>query len=85
MSIKIGLDLGMSSTKLVGPKGEVMFFNQASLPNQAYAKGSFTGLKTKKRPMVIGGEFGEYYVGKGLEEAGCCQDGKGTKRLKMLL
>lgn len=70
MSIKIGLDLGMSSTKLVGPKGEIMFFNQASLPNQAYAKGSFTGLKTKRRPMVIGGEFGEYYVGKGAHDFG---------------
>lgn len=69
MSIKIGLDLGMSSTKLVGPKGEVMFFNQASIPNRAYGDG-FTGLKSKKRPMVISSQYGDFYVGKGAHDFG---------------
>lgn len=70
MSIKIGLDLGMSSTKLVGPQGEVLFFNQAALLNAARVEGNFAGMSKRRRPMVVSGLFGEFYVGKGAHDFG---------------
>lgn len=70
MSVKIGLDLGMSSTKLVGPKGEVLFYNQASLLNAARVEGNFAGMRNRRRPMVVRGAFGEFYVGKNAHDFG---------------
>ena len=32
MVTKLGVDFGMSSSKIVGEKGEVMFFNQVAIP-----------------------------------------------------
>lgn len=70
MSIKIGLDLGMSSTKLVGPKGEILFYNQAALLNAARVEGNFAGMRNRRRPMVVHGSFGEFYVGKNAHDFG---------------
>lgn len=70
MSIKIGLDLGMSSTKLAGEKGEILFFNQASLLNAARVEGNFAGMRNRRRPMIVKGTFGEFYVGKSAHDFG---------------
>lgn len=70
MAIKIGLDLGMSSTKMVGEKGEILFFNQAALTNGEHMEGTLTGMKQKRRPMIVSGNFGELYVGKGAHDFG---------------
>lgn len=70
MSIKIGLDLGMSSDKLVGPKGEVLFYNQAALLNANKVEGNFAGMRNRRRPMIVQGLFGEFYVGKGAHDFG---------------
>lgn len=69
-NIKIGLDLGRSSTKLVGPKGEILFYNHAALLNATKLEGSYVGMKNRRRPMVVKGEFGEFYVGKGAHDFG---------------
>ncbi len=70
MKTNIGLDLGMSSTKLVGPKGEILFYNQASLLNATKMEGSYAGMRNRRRPMVVKGEFGEFYVGKRAHDFG---------------
>lgn len=70
MSVKIGLDLGMSSTKLVGPRGEILFYNQASLLNASRVEGNFAGMRNRRRPMVVNGAFGEFYVGKNAHDFG---------------
>lgn len=70
MNVKLGVDFGMSSSKIVGEKGEIMFFNQVALPLNGKVEGSFTGMKARKRPMVIRGGFGEFYVGKGSHDFG---------------
>lgn len=70
MSIKIGLDLGMSSSKLVGENGEIMFYNQAALINGGRMEGDLAGMKKRRRPMVVSGEFGDFYVGKGAHDFG---------------
>ena len=88
-SIKLGLDLGMSSTKLVGIGAsatraaeiaddgstpsrlrEILFYNQCALMNGERMEGSLTGMKQRRRPMVVKGEFGEFYVGKGAHDFG---------------
>lgn len=66
----LGVDFGMSSTKIVGAKGEIMFYNQAALPLGGKVEGAFTGMKARKRPMVVSGVFGEFYVGKGSHDFG---------------
>jgi hypothetical protein len=70
MSIKIGLDLGMSSTKLVGENGEILFFNQAALMNSERMEGNLAGMKARRRPMIVKGDFGEFYVGKNAHDFG---------------
>lgn len=70
MVTKIGLDLGMSSTKMAGEKGEILFFNQAALVNAARVEGSFAGMRNRRRPMIVKGDFGEFYVGKNAHDFG---------------
>lgn len=70
MVTKLGVDFGMSSTKIVGEKGEIMFFNQVAIPLGGKVEGSFTGMKARRRPMVMSGAFGEFYVGKSAHDFG---------------
>ncbi|HRT92598.1 MAG TPA: ParM/StbA family protein [Anaerolineaceae bacterium] len=70
MVTKLGVDFGMSSSKIVGEKGEVMFFNQVAIPLGGKVEGSFTGMKARRRPMVMSGAFGEFYVGKNAHDFG---------------
>lgn len=67
---KLGVDLGRSTTKIVGEKGEIMFFNQAALPLGRGVQGNFSGMRNRRRPMLISGEFGEFYVGKSAHDFG---------------
>lgn len=68
--LNLSVDFGMSASKIVGAKGEIMFFNQAALPMGGKVEGAFTGLKARRRPMVVSGAFGEFYVGKGAHDFG---------------
>lgn len=70
MNTKLGIDLGMSSTKIVGAKGETMFYNQAAILLGGKVEGAFTGMRNRRRPMVVSGSFGEFYVGKGAHDFG---------------
>ena len=70
MATKLGVDFGMSSSKIVGEKGEIMFFNQVAIPLGGKVEGSFTGMKARRRPMVMSGSFGEFYVGKNAHDLG---------------
>jgi len=69
-AIKIGLDLGMSSSKLVGKAGGLLFFNQASLASGERMEGNLAGMKSRRRPMVVSGPFGQFYVGKDAHDFG---------------
>jgi hypothetical protein len=70
MNTKLGLDLGMSSTKIVGAIGEIMFLNQAALLSAGRVDGTYTGMRARRRPMVVSGDFGEFYVGRGAHDFG---------------
>jgi len=56
MSIKIGLDLGQSSVKMVGAKGSVIFPSLAALIGVASAE-TLTGARKKKAPMTVDGLY----------------------------
>jgi hypothetical protein len=70
VKIGLGVDLGMSSAKIVGEAGEILFFNQAALPGNVRVEGSYTGMRARKRPMIVSGDFGSFYVGKNAHDFG---------------
>lgn len=70
MSIKLGLDLGMSSLKGFGAAGGLQFMSQAALASGERMEGSLTGMRSRRRPLVVSGEFGQFYVGKGAHDFG---------------
>lgn len=67
---KFGFDLGMSSVKMFGSEGGLMFMSQASLASGGRLEGSLVGMKSRRRPIVVEGEFGKFYVGKGAHDFG---------------
>ena len=64
------IGFGDELDKAGGEQGEILFFNQAALMNGERMEGSLTGMKQRRRPMVVKGEFGEFYVGKGAHDFG---------------
>jgi len=77
MSIKLGCDLGMSSVKLVGEKGDVQFLSQAALYSGEVA--NFGG--RRKKPTIIDADFGKLYVGEQAHSFGSPVENLGFDRL----
>jgi len=70
MTIKLGVDMGMSALKVVGVKGNVQFPSLAALIGAMSVTAPGMGRK-QKRPLVIRGEkTGELFVGHGAHKWG---------------
>lgn len=70
MSIKLGVDMGMSALKLVGAGGSVQFPALAALIGNMSVDSPAMG-RRQKRPMVIAGDAtGELFVGRGAHKWG---------------
>lgn len=70
MNINFGFDMGMGALKLWCASGGYQLVSQVASNGQGHLTDGIIGLKNRKRPMLIGGEFGSFYVGNGAHEHG---------------
>jgi len=68
--IYLGEDLGMGANKLWGADGGLQFLSQAATVRGGRIYASVGGMKRSKRPIVVKGEFGEFYVGANAHDFG---------------
>lgn len=70
MSINFGFDMGMGALKLWSAAGGQQLVSQVASNGHAHLVDGIMGLKNRKRPMLVSGEFGSFYVGDGAHEHG---------------
>ena len=61
--IYLGEDLGMGANKIWGSEGGLQFLSQAATVRGGRIYASVDGIKRIHRPMIVSGDFGEFYVG----------------------
>lgn len=66
----IGFDMGMGGLKLFGHPGGIQLVSQVATDGREHLSSSILGLRSQKRPMVVTGDFGSFYVGEHAHEAG---------------
>lgn len=70
MSIKFGFDMGMGALKLWSASGGFQLVSQVASNGKNHLMDGIMGLKSSKKPMLISGDFGSFYVGFGAHENG---------------
>ena len=70
MAINFGFDMGMGALKLWSSAGGWQLVSQVASNGHGHLSDGILGLKNRKRPMLISGEFGSFYVGDGAHEHG---------------
>jgi len=70
MSINFGFDMGMGALKLWSASGGWQLVSQVASNGHGHLSDGILGLKNRRRPMLIRGEFGSFYVGDGAHEHG---------------
>jgi hypothetical protein len=68
--ITIGFDMGMGALKLWSKPGGLQLVSQVANNGRAHLADGIVGLKTRKRPILVAGEFGSFYVGPAAHEHG---------------
>src|SRR4030067_2839191 len=68
--IYLGFDMGMGAAKLWGKPGGVQVVSQVANNGRGHLSDGIVGLRNRKRPMLVTGEFGSFYVGDGAHEHG---------------
>jgi len=68
--ITVGLDMGMGALKLWSKRGGLQLVSQVANNGQRHLSDAIIGLKTRKRPMLVSGDFGSFYVGDFAHEHG---------------
>jgi len=68
--ITLGFDMGMGALKLWGKTGGLQLVSQVANNGRAHLADGIVGLKTRKRPILVSGEFGSFYVGAAAHEHG---------------
>lgn len=66
----LGFDMGMGAVKLWGEPGGWQLVSQVSSNGQNHLSDGIIGLKTRKRPMLVTGDFGSFFVGSAAHEHG---------------
>lgn len=66
----LGFDMGMGAVKLWGEPGGWQLVSQVSSNGQNHLSDGIIGLKTRKRPMLVTGDFGSFFVGSSAHEHG---------------
>jgi len=66
----IGFDMGMGALKVWSKPGGLQLVSQVASNGRAHLADGIVGLKSRKRPMLVGGDFGSFYVGPGAHEHG---------------
>lgn len=70
MSINLGFDMGMGALKLWGQAGGFQLVSLVANNGQGHLMDGVLGLKSRKRPMLVHGEIGSFYVGEGAHDHG---------------
>lgn len=68
--IHYGFDMGMGALKGWTASGGFELVSQVATNGHGHLADGILGLKNRKRPMLVGGEFGSFYVGAGAHEHG---------------
>lgn len=68
--INIGFDMGMGALKIWSNPGGLELVSQVANNGRAHLADGIVGMKSRKRPMLVSGEFGSFYVGPAAHEHG---------------
>lgn len=68
--LTIGFDMGMGALKLWSKPGGLQLVSQVANNGRAHLADGIVGLKSRKRPMLVSGDFGSFYVGPAAHEHG---------------
>lgn len=66
----IGFDMGMGALKLWADDGGLQLVSQVASNGHGHLADGIVGLKTRKRPILVDGDFGSFYVGPAAHEHG---------------
>jgi hypothetical protein len=66
----IGFDMGMGALKLWSKPGGLQLVSQVANNGRAHLADGMMGMKSRKRPILVSGEFGSFYVGPAAHEHG---------------
>lgn len=66
----IGFDMGMGALKLWSEPGGLQLVSQVANNGRAHLADGIVGLKSRKRPILVAGDFGSFYVGPAAHEHG---------------
>jgi hypothetical protein len=70
MSINFGFDMGMGALKLWSAAGGYQLVSQVATNGHDHLMDGVIGLKNRRRPVLVSGGFGSFYVGDGAHEHG---------------
>ncbi len=68
--ITLGFDMGMGALKLWGHPGGLQLVSQVASNGKGRLAAGILGLKSRRRPVEVVGEFGSFYVGDAAHEHG---------------
>lgn len=68
--ITLGFDMGMGALKLWGKPGGLELVSQVAANGHGHLSDGIVGLKNRKRPILVSGDFGSFYVGPAAHEHG---------------
>ena len=68
--ITLGFDMGMGALKLWGKTGGLQLVSQVASNGHGRLSDGIVGLKNCKRPILVSGDFGSFYVGPAAHEHG---------------
>ena len=68
--ITLGFDMGMGALKLWSKPGGLQLVSQVASNGHGHLSDGIVGLKNRKRPILVSGEFGSFYVGSAAHEHG---------------
>jgi hypothetical protein len=69
-TIEIGIDLGMGAIKVFSAAGGMQVISQVASNGHGHLVDGIAGLRARRRPMLVAGSFGSFYVGPGAHVCG---------------
>lgn len=69
-TISVGFDMGMGALKLFGEGGGLQLVSQVATNGRDHLSDGILGLRNRKRPTLVSGDFGSFYVGDYAHENG---------------
>ena len=66
----LGFDMGMGALKLWSKPGGLQLVSQVANNGRGHLSDGIVGLKNRKRPILVSGAFGSFYVGDAAHEHG---------------